>query len=175
MKPRHLWEGPTSCTRIAMNYPAKKPDKRRISAAQLSLEPPSLEFDLRQGTVRCGSQLVTLPPSLLAWYAWLADCRITGSGEDDFVRHSDTTPERYLAIYERIVGRSHPSLVKARSATRDGLDHTQFEQKGSKINRKLSAALSLASSPYEVTSSGKRPFTRYGIGIPPARIQIRSK
>ncbi len=145
-----------------------------ISAAQLSLEPPSLDFDLRHGTVRCGSQQITLPPSLLAWYAWLAECRVTGKGEDGFVRHSDTTPERYLAIYERIVGRSHPSLIKARQATRDGLDHTQFEQKRSKINRKLSAALSLASAPYEVSSSGKRPFTRYGISIPPARIQIRS-
>ena len=146
-----------------------------VSAAQLSLEPPTLQFDLRLGQVRCGGKLVPLPPSLLAWYAWLAECLVIGSGEAGFVRHSDETPERYLAIYEKIVGRGHSSLEKARQSTRDGLDHTQFEQKRSKINRKLAAALSLASAPYQVLSRGKRPFTRYGIAISPKRVQLQSK
>ena len=64
------------------------------------------------------------------------------------------------------------SLEKARVATRNGLEPAQFEQKRSKINRHLAAALSLASAPYKVTSRGARPFTRYGIALPPDRIVI---
>lgn len=141
-----------------------------VSTAQLAVDPPALRFDLKNKLVRCGNHAVPLPPTLLAWYAWLAECRAQRLGEDGFVRFSDESPDRYLAIYEAVVGRNHPSLEKARLATRHGLEPTQFEQKRSKINRRLSAALSLAAFPYKVYSRGQRPHTRYGIALPPGRI-----
>ena len=142
-----------------------------VSAAQLAVDPPALRFDLKNKQVWCSQQAVALPPTLLAWYAWLAECRVSRLGEDGFVR-SDESPERYLSIYETVVGRNHPSLEKARLATRDGLDRAHFEEKRSKINRKLAAALSLAAAPYKICSRGQRPFTRYGIALPPSRIVI---
>ncbi len=143
-----------------------------ISAAQLAVDPPSLRFDLKNQQVWCGHQAVALPPALLAWYAWLAECRVRGRGEDGFVRFTDESADRYLAIYETTVGRHHPSLEKARLATRDGLEATQFEQKRSKINRQLAAALSLAATPYRIKSRRQRPQTRYGIALPTSRILI---
>lgn len=144
-----------------------------VSAAQLAVNPPALRFDLKNKQVWCGNQVVSLPPTLLAWYAWLAECRACNLGEDGFVRFSDESAERYLAIYETVVGQNHPSLEKARLATRNGLEPTQFEQKRSKINRRLARALSLAASPYEIQSRGQRPLTRYGIAVPSASIVIR--
>ncbi|MEI6303105.1 MAG: CRISPR-associated ring nuclease Csm6 [Betaproteobacteria bacterium] len=143
-----------------------------VSTAQLAIDPPALRFDLKGKALWCGNQAVALPPALLAWYAWLAQCRSSGVGEDGFVRHSDVSPEAYLKIYETVLGRGHSSLEQARLATRDGLDATQFEQKRSKINRHLAAALSLAATPYKVCSRGRRPLTRYGIDLPPGRIVI---
>ena len=141
-----------------------------VSTAQLAVDPPALRFDLKNRQVWCGHQAVTLPPAFLAWYAWLAECRVAGLGEEGFVRHSDASPDRYLAIYGMVVGRNHPSMEKARQANRDGLDDKQFEQKRSKINRLLAAALSLASVPYKVCSRGQRSYTRYGIDLPQDRI-----
>ena len=141
-----------------------------VSTAQLAIDPPTLRFDFQRMQVWCGNQAVTLPPALFAWYAWLAECRVACRGEDGFVRHSDESPDRYLAIYEVVVGRNHPSLEKARLATRHGLEPAQFEQNRSKINRRLAASLSLASAPYKVCTQGERPHTRHGIALPPARI-----
>ena len=143
-----------------------------VSTAQLAVDPPALRFDLKNKKVWCGTQAVSLPPTLLAWYAWLAECRVQHLGESGFVRFSDESPDRYLVIYESVVGRNHPSLGKARLATQHGLEPTQFEQKRSKINRHLSTALSLAALPYKVSCRGQRPLTRYGIVLPPGRIVI---
>jgi hypothetical protein len=88
------------------------------------------------------------------------------------VRHSDESPARYLAIYAQVVGQSHPSLEKARLALRDGLEAAQFEQKRSKINRRLATALSLAAAPYKICTQGERPTTRYGIALAAERISF---
>jgi CRISPR-associated protein (TIGR02584 family) len=141
-----------------------------VSTAQLAIDPPVLRFELQSAQLWCGKQSVKLPPALFAWYAWLAECRAKHRGEDGFVRHADESAERYLTIYETVVGRNHPSLEKARLAARNGLEPVQFEQRRSKINRQLAAALSLASAPYKVCSQGERPYTRYGIALPPERI-----
>lgn len=156
--------------REALAHPA--PFASLVSTAQLTLDPPALRFELHERRVWCGQQAVTLPPALLAWYAWLAQCRAAGRGEEGFMRFRDESPERYLAIYAKVVGQNHPSLATARRVTKHGFDSTQFEQKRTKINARLAAALSLAAEPYKVCSRGQRPLTRYGIGLPPGRIAI---
>ena len=99
--------------------------------------------------------------------------RHIGAGEDGFLRYTEQSPDRYLAIYQTVVGRNHPSLEKARRAVKNGLEPSQFEQNRSKINRRLAASLSLAAGPYKVCSQGRRSFTRYGIALPPDRIFIK--
>lgn len=145
-----------------------------VSTAQFAVDPPALRFDLKKKQVWCGHQAVALPPALLAWYAWLAECRARGRGEDGFVNFREEPPNGYVAIYERVVGRNHPSLEKARRiAAKEGLQAAQFQQTRSKINRHLAAALSLAAEPYKVCSRGQRSNTRYGIALPSARIVLK--
>lgn len=143
-----------------------------VSTAQQALDPPALRFDLRKMQLWCGGKSISLPPTLFAWYAWLAECRVAGRGDVGFVRHSDASPDRYLEIYEGVVGRNHPSVERARKSMEQGFEPTQFEQKRSKINRCLASALSLASMPYKISSHGKRPYTRCGLDLPPDRIFI---
>lgn len=143
-----------------------------VAAAQEAVDPPALHFDFRKLEVRCGLRPLRLPPALFAWYAFLAECRAKGLGENGYVRDSDLDPEPYLKIYARVVGRDHPSLEAARKAMKNGLESSQFEQKRTKINRALDGALSLAAAPYKVKTQGKRPHTRYGIDLPPQRISF---
>lgn len=143
-----------------------------VSTAQEALEAPALRFDLSARTVWCGRQPVRLPPSLLAWYAWLAECRVKGCGDEGFVHHAEATPEGYLEQYAAIVGRHHASLETARLALRHGLEPAHFEQRRAKINRALAAALSLAATPYLVATRGKRPATRHGLALPAERIHF---
>lgn len=141
-----------------------------VRAAQQGITPPALRFDLAQQAVWCGDTLIDLPPSLLAWYAWLAECRAGGVGDNGFLRYADASPEGYLAIYGRLVGIHHPNLESARRKLEGGLEASLFEQRRSKINRRLAAVLSLAATPYQIQSRGERPFTRYGLTIPPEHI-----
>jgi hypothetical protein len=136
-----------------------------VSTAQDSITPPRLRFELEQGRVWCGAHAVELPPALLAWYAWLAECRLAGAGDQGFVRHSDATPERYLAIYQGLVGRHHPLLEQAKRSFAQGFEPSQFQERQTKINRLLDKRLSLAAGPYKLSRRGQRPHTRYGIDL----------
>ena len=156
--------------KTALNHGA--PFASIVSTAQLAIDPPTLRFDLKNRQLWCAHKSVSLPPALLAWYVWLAECRISGLGEEGFVRHSDQSPARYIAIYETILGRNHSSVENARRASQGGLEPTQFEQNKSKINRCLAGTLSLAAAPYKVISRGQRPLTRYGIALPKSQISI---
>lgn len=141
-----------------------------VSTAQESLSPPQLRFELGHGRVWCGAQAVDLPPALLAWYAWLAECRVAGLGQEGFMRDSDASPARFLEIYQDLVGRHNPLLDKARRSLAQGFEPSQFQERQTKINRLLDSRLSLAAYPYRLARRGQRPQTRYGLELPPERI-----
>lgn len=142
-----------------------------VSAAQAAVEPPALRFDFANKRVWCGEKAVTLPPAELAWYAWLAECRMQQRGEAGFMNFRDGLPEQYLALYERITGPFDARLEDARAKLRkNGFESPEFQQRRSKINRKLAQALALAAAPYEIASCEKP--ARYGIAIAPERIRF---
>ncbi|MEY4592618.1 MAG: hypothetical protein RIR18_1513 [Pseudomonadota bacterium] len=143
-----------------------------VSTAQQMVAPSGLRFDLANRLVWCGKQAVKLPPANLAWYAFLAKCRIDGLGDEGFVRFSDVDPSTYLAIYGRIVGRSHDKFLATQQAMKNGFEPSLFEQRKSKINRELSTELSLASSPYLIVCRGDKPRMRYGINLDSGAIKI---
>jgi len=141
-----------------------------VAAAQDAVNPPALHFDLRGRTVYCAGKAVALPPALLAWYAWLAECRTTGLGDHGFVGYRDVTPQRLLELYEAILGPDHGSLDKARKRFAGGFETQVFSENRSEINRKLEEALSLAAGPYRIANRGRRPDTRYGLDLAAERI-----
>lgn len=139
-----------------------------VSTAQQMVTPnaaPGLRFDLRNRLVWCGQHVIKLPPAYLAWYALLAKCRLDAVGDNGFIRYSDIDPDAYLSIYRNIVGRTHSSYLKIQKTLSHGFEATMFEQRKSKINRMLSAQLSLAASPYLIVCTGQKPTTRYGLNI----------
>jgi len=152
--------------REALSHAA--PFATMVVAAQQGIGQIRLCFDLDARIVRCGDTAVRLPPTLLAWYAWLAR-------QDRPVSHREADAQGYLDIYAQIVGRTHPSLEKTQYALRNGFDAPFFEQKTSKLNRALRVALALAANPYLVITSGARPLTRHGLALQPAAISWMGK
>lgn len=150
----------------ALNHTA--PFASLVAAAQQGIGQIRLRFDLATRTAWCGETPVKLPPALLAWYAWLAR-------QEQPVGHREADTHGYLETYARIVGPAHPSLATARHALRNGFDAPFFEQKTSKLNRELRTALSLAAKPYLVLTTGVRPFTCYGLSLPPSAIEAQER
>jgi hypothetical protein len=138
-----------------------------VESAQAALVPPTLEFDFARREALCSGRRIRMQPGLLAWYAWLAECRRTGAGHNGFVRDGDATPERLLTIHMAIAGRVDEAT---RRALTQGFEPQQFQQKAAKINRVLDQVLSLAAAPYRVGTWGNKPLTRYGIALDPAHI-----
>ncbi len=155
--------------RDALEHPA--PFASLVAAAQAGVSGVRLRFDAGRRTAWCGDVPVRLAPALLAWYAWLAELRTSGRGDDGFVRFSDVEPEEFLAVYAKVIGLRHPSLELARRSLRNGFEAPFFEQKTSKLNRVLQKSLSLAAEPFLVRTAGQRPSTRYGLAL--ARESIR--
>lgn len=149
--------------REALAHPA--PFAALVASAQTGVRPASLAIRLGVGAAICGGTELRLQPTLLAWYAWLAECRRDGVGQDGFLRPREATPDRLLAIYRHLVGGAHPSVSALERALREGFDPEFFQQKTSKLNRALSAGMSLAATPYLVQRAGKRPHLRYGLGL----------
>ncbi|MCG3168245.1 MAG: TIGR02584 family CRISPR-associated protein [Rhodocyclaceae bacterium] len=144
-----------------------------VAAAQTAVDPPTLRIDLRARCIWCGDKKVDLPPALLAWYAWLAECRKTGQGEQGFVGVRGSTPNRLLEILQHIVGRHDSTLEEFRKRVADGLDAGLFQERRTRINRRLEAALSLAAGDYKVISRGPRNRVLYGLALPPERIETQ--
>jgi CRISPR-associated protein (TIGR02584 family) len=140
----------------ALQHPA--PFASLVAAAQQGLAAIRLSFDFARRESICGGVAVKLPPALLAWHAWL-------HAQADFVGHRQAAPADYLDIYARIVGPTHPALATARAGLKNGFDAPFFEQKTSKLNRLLRAALSLAADPYLVQTRGERPNTLHGLEL----------
>ncbi|MDP2823518.1 MAG: CRISPR-associated ring nuclease Csm6 [Sulfuritalea sp.] len=140
----------------ALQHPT--PFASLVAAAQAGVGAASLEFDFDRRVAICGGTAVRLSPALLTWYAWL-------QRQADFVGHRHADPAGYLELYARIVGPAHPSLATARATLKNGFDAPFFEQKTSKLNRELRAALSLAAEPWLVRTQGERPNTLHGLSL----------
>lgn len=156
--------------REALAHPT--PFATLVASAQEALEAPALAFDFRGREVYCGSRRLRLTPALFAWYAFLAECRMKGAGEEGFVRDRDVGAEPYLALYARLVGRHDPVLDRARQAYKAGLEENLFQRNRTKINQALKKALGLAAAPYCIEVRGSRPHCRYGLALPPERIRF---
>jgi len=151
----------TGLPKDALNHAA--PFASLVESAQQGLGGATLSFDLNARLALCGNVAVPLPPSLLAWYAWLAE-------QHDFISYRDADPAGYLNLYSRIVGSGHPQLAAATKLLADGFEASFFEQKTSKLNRLLRKGLSLAADIYLVSTVDERPYTRYGLHLARASI-----
>ncbi len=143
-----------------------------VALAQGAVDPPSLRIDLKARKVRCGQQEVVFRPAELAFYAWLAECRVAGRGEDGLVNFRNCDARDLLAAYERVVGPDSANLERAQERLREDFAPQYFQELRAKINRQLDRELGLGAAPYRIVAAGARASRVYGLALPKERISL---
>jgi hypothetical protein len=142
-----------------------------VAAAQRELEPPALAIDLARRTARCGGVEVALPPGELAFLAWMARRALQGEGPLPRPKLEDrAAADAYLDEHRRIVGVIGDTGATAKRLA-PGMDSEFFEQRASKLKRRLVAALGEARAVAYLVSGAGRP-KRYALALPPQRIRF---
>jgi CRISPR-associated protein (TIGR02584 family) len=141
-----------------------------VAALNRALAPPRLVIDVTGARVEAGGQAVPLSPANLAFLLWFA--RRAREGLPGLRRPADGVPDvdyarEYLDEYDRLQG------LNARTETRyrDGMSQGDFDERRTRVNQALVAALGpRAAAAYLITGSG-RPKT-YRLGLPAGAIVI---
>lgn len=126
---------------------------------------PHLELDLPQGLVVAGGVEVRLPPAELAFYAMFARLKRRGCTEVSCPSEGPEAllAEEYLKEYELVAGGQRGERTK--KALRNGMDRDFFLQRRARLDAALRAALGARAADYVVQKSGRRPVTRYRLGM----------
>jgi len=137
-----------------------------VIAAQRALEAPELIIDLDYRCLSVSGEIIDqVSPGALAFYSWMARrCRAAS----DPVRYDDDedVAGEFLAEYRRIVGANHGDYEKAENSLNCGMGKEDFEYRMSRANRVLKEKLPpQLFERYKIMSFGRRPKTRYGLGL----------
>jgi CRISPR-associated protein (TIGR02584 family) len=145
-----------------------------VAEAQAAFD-PVLEIDLPQRCARFGGRPVKLPPVEFAWLAWHAQRRRRAElPHGGATRWTETDPAEFGALYRSIApDTERADQVSQRIArlARSGNEKEWFEQHTAKLNKLLKQKLGFGAAPYLLRSSGRRPFSRTGLTLPPERIR----
>lgn len=164
--------------RLREGLPARLLDGRArftevVAAAQKTHGPLILELNPAARTIQAGGETISMPPSELAFYVWLAKRRKNSLSPVPCPGVHDSNKEyaqAFLTEYRTILGPMGDDDRTAKSF-RHGMSKADFEQKASKINARLRKALGVAAAPYLVSGEGASP-KRYGLAIPGAAISF---
>ncbi|MFT4256099.1 MAG: CRISPR-associated ring nuclease Csm6 [Pseudoxanthomonas sp.] len=140
-----------------------------VAAIQHSLAPAHLRIDLTTRRVECGGTLVTLPPVLLAWFAWWAKLARDGSGPQHW---RDADASDFVALYRKVIGVDAAAYENAAKQLANGMEKEFFDEKNSKLERQLKNQLGIAAMPYLLSTFGKRPNTARGLQLPQESIEL---
>lgn len=144
-----------------------------VSGVQSGLSFTSLEFDVPQRGICCGGKWITLPPSLFAFYLWIAKRCLLGRPDGGAICWRDTDHVEFLKVYAEVVGQMSAHWESASKSLEQGFENGEFfEQKVSKINAIIKKNLPLDAHGYLVSSMGEKPFKKYGLRLLPEQISI---
>lgn len=142
-----------------------------VSGVQSGLNFISLNFDIQNSSVCCGGKRVKLPPSLFAFYLWIARRCVSGLPDGGAICWRDADHADFLNVYADVAGRMSASWESANKALQQGFENGEFfEQKVSKINAALKKNLPLEAPAYLIATFGNKPFKKYGLRISPQQI-----
>lgn len=115
---------------------------------------------------------VDMAPADLAFFAMMTRRSL---GRKAFIRWDDEgLANDYLAEYVWLAGRDSGDYERAEKALASDDLKEWFEQRKSRTNAAIKAALGeVLAAPYLISSAGKRPHTRYGINLTPDAIRFR--
>ncbi len=145
-----------------------------VANAQQSLGPAYLNIDLKLRCLRAHDISIQLTPADLAFYSWLLKRQL--AAQTPPASPSDGAPDleyaaEYLQEY-RLISGELGGADRTIQPLQAGMSKSFFEQRKSRINKILREQLKHAAAAYLINPVGKRPRTRYRIGLEARQIQF---
>ena len=135
-----------------------------VNAAQAELNPPQIKLEQHAGTLICGNTVIDMNVVEKSFYIMLLKRCAAGKQP---LRWTDTdVAGQFLKEYRLLNGQSG-AFERVRKTLMNGMTKEYFEQRKSRINRRLKEVLGNRMAQYYVIDShGKRPNTRFGLSLP---------
>ncbi len=144
-----------------------------VRAAQEIFGPPRLRIGIDPLRIEAGTRAVPIKPADAAFLLWFA--RRAAAGKSGLPRPAQSVPESeygqaYLTEYDHIKGRN--AAVDKRY--RQGMSLADFDERKSRVNKALRAALGTHAVPYLIAGQGGRP-QRFALRLPADAIRIEDQ
>lgn len=141
-----------------------------VQAVQANLGPPTLRIAIDPLRIEAGTRTIPMKPADAAFLLWFA--RRAGAGKIALTRPTSSVPDNeyglaYLTEYDRVKGRN--AAVDKRY--RLGMSLADFDERKSRVNKALRAALGDHAVPYLIAGQGGRP-QRFALGLSADAIRI---
>lgn len=143
-----------------------------VAAVQQALAPPELLIWPNTRQAFAGGVLLPLVPVQFAWLLWFARRRLKGGDHGGAVHWRDADAEDFLQLYGDVADATGAGIARVRAALSDGMGKDYFEEKNSRHNKLVRQVLGPAAEAYLIRPTGRRPHTRFGLGLPPEAIRI---
>jgi CRISPR-associated protein (TIGR02584 family) len=138
-----------------------------VEAAQRSVGPPQLRFHSGERKVLAAGVEVKMRPAEMAFYAMMARRvrrDLPAVACPALVEEERALASAYLTEYRALLGEMGADDRTAR-ALRGGMDKDFFLERKSRVNKALRAQLGARGEAYCIGAAGRRPETRYRIGL----------
>jgi len=144
----------------------KKPFREAVQAVQSSLPPQTLAIDISKKEILAGNKKINLSPTEFAFFSWFARRKM--NGEEPLSCPKDGLPNKvyakdFLQELQKVLGVMGDS-DRTERALRKGMDQNFFEQKRSRLNKKIEMVLGTLATPFLVRGKGARGKS-YEVGL----------
>lgn len=128
-----------------------------------------------QKTIKIDQVIIKLPPSLFAWYSWLARLRHNLDKKYSQVSIRDNMHDDFLKHYRKVFGYSHHTYLRAEEAILldEGFTTSYMSEKKTRINNEIKKLIH-SSTPYLINATKSGAYTTYGLSITPNKIKLIS-
>jgi CRISPR-associated protein (TIGR02584 family) len=140
---------------------------KAVNTAQENLGPAHIQIDLAGQTIWLAGKPLRPPPAELAFYSWLA--RRKQNAQEGLKCPSEGAPEQayakaYLSEYRQIK-QPEAAMERTENTLAHGMEKAFFMERKSKINKLIKILLGIHADGYLPQAIGKRPNTRYEVGL----------
>ena len=145
-----------------------------VANAQQALGPAFLSVDVSRRLIRAQECVIKLIPADLAFYCWLLKRQL--AGDEPPACPCEGAPDldyaaEYLQQY-RLISGELGGADRTVKALQQGMSKSFFEQRKSLVNKALKKYLNPAAAAYLIEAVGKRPRTRYLIGLEAGQVEF---
>jgi CRISPR-associated protein (TIGR02584 family) len=139
---------------------------------------PPLVIEVAARTLCIGGTQIPLEPMEIVLYTQLALAKMQKEGHGDgylSVKELNARREAMLRRYQQFYGPYSGHVENLRQAWEKRIPPERLRSRFSKINRKIRQAVAdgIDVESYVVSSNGRYGATRYGLRLPPERIEVR--